>query len=171
MSKILISLLFVVLLFVGSCGEINTGDSGNTGNTDDSGDNFPNEHDGLNWSDVSSDKMNWNDATSYCQNLGGRLPTISELRTLIQNCPGTETGGECGVTDSCLSWQDCRNDACDGCEYDDSGKYSVFGGYAYWFWSSSERSDDAGVFWHVGFQGGNVYSAYKHDHGYVRCVK
>jgi len=142
-------------------------DTGNTGATCTGSDKFCHSHDGLNWSDASSDYMTWDEAITYCENLGGRLPTISELRTLIQNCAATETGGECGVTDDCLSY-DCWNDPCDGCEYDESGKYSVFGD-TYWFWSSSELSDAAGLAWSVDFVNGHVY--YVSYYFYVRCVR
>ena len=131
---------------------------------------FCHEHEGLNWSDASSDYMAWDDAVTYCENLGGRLPTISELRTLIQNCQATETGGECGVTDDCLSWDDCWNDACDGCGYDGSSKYSVFGDI-YWFWSSSEQSDDANYAWGVKFSYGDVSFSNKVLNVSVRCVR
>jgi uncharacterized protein (TIGR02145 family) len=114
--------------------------------------------------------MNWDEAVSYCEDLGGRLPTISELRTLIQNCPATETGGECGATDSCLS-SDCWNGKCDGCENDTSGKYSVFGDTS-WFWSSSEQSSSSDFAWVVHFYNGNVRNGYKNDDFYdVRCVR
>jgi hypothetical protein len=176
MNKALISLMFVLLFFVGACGDDdkgntgNTGDSGNTGATCTGSDKFCHSHDGLNWSDASSDYMTWDEAITYCENLGGRLPTISELRTLIQNCQGTETGGECGVTDSCLSSEDCWNDPCYGCEYDESGKYSVFGD-TYWFWSSSEQSDYAGYAWGVYFGLGSVSDGYKHHSVSVRCLR
>lgn len=125
---------------------------------DDTG-NFPNEHDDLNWSDKAQDTMNWDDAVEYCEKLGGRLPTISELRTLIQNCPATETGGECEVTDSCLSW-DCLTDPCDGCEDDGSGKYSVFGDTVV-LWSSSKPSDYTDGAWAVAFSNGKVNTIFK----------
>ena len=164
MKKVLVSMLFIVSFVMISCG----GDTGDTGNT---GDNFPNEHDSLNWSDASSSFMTWDEAVTYCENLGGRLPTISELRTLIQNCSGTETGGECGVTDACLSDDNCGNDACSECENDESGKYSVFGDTA-WFWTSSELSGDASLVWAVYFGNGLVHGYYKSDHyGSVRCAK
>ncbi|MFO7736362.1 MAG: hypothetical protein R6W70_09150, partial [bacterium] len=106
------------------------------------------------WSDKTSE-MNHSDAISYCEGLGGHLPTISELRTLIQNCPDTETGGACGVTDECLSYSNCWNDTYGGCSFDDSGKYSVFGDKGR-FWSSSVLSDNADIAWYVYFSNGNV---------------
>jgi hypothetical protein len=163
-----------------------TGDTGNTGNsgntvdtgnacdTGNTGDNFPNEHNGLYWSDVldTSDGGSWGDAVGCCKILGGRLPTISELRTLIQNCPGTETGGECGVTDDCLSLGDCRNYACGGCEEDKFGKYSVFGDTG-WFLSSSRQSDNDFYVWYVNFKNGVVCSTYLQPTYFpvFRCVR
>jgi uncharacterized protein (TIGR02145 family) len=168
MKKILISLMIILLFILGSCGESDTGDTG-----DCSGD-FPNYHKGLCWSDASNYTMRWDEAVTYCEELGGRLPTISELRTLIKNCPGAETGGECGVTDECLS-SDCQNDACVGIDedkYDESGKYSVFGDKGH-FWSSSERSDYAeDAVWIVHFSYGcYVPSSRKTSKSDVRCVK
>ena len=159
MKKILIPLLllsvFVVVLMFSSCNRC-------TGN-------FPHSHGGLCWSDKTPDAMTWEDAITYCKNLGGRLPTLSELRTLIQNCPATQTGGACGVTDSCLSWNDCRDSSCDGCSSDSSGKYSVFGD-AGWFWSSSVPSEYTDLAWFVNFLNGNVSLNYR-DYFYgVRCV-
>jgi len=178
MVKTLILLMIAMIFFVVSCGGINTGkDIGDTGNTQadvdndtgDTGDNFPNEHDGLNWSNASYNRT-WDEAVEYCKNLGGRLPTISELRTLIQNCPATETGGECGVTDSCLSYTDCRTDPCIGCEEDMSGKYSVFGDTEL-LWLSLERSDNTNNVWRVYFDYGLVDDSGKNAYTRVRCVE
>lgn len=185
----------------GNSGDIgNTGDADNpddtgdadlndTGNTTDDSDTdsgdtsylwscpdsnkFCHSHDGLNWSDVGYLFVDWDYAMFYCKDLGGRLPTISELRTLIQNCPETETDGECNVMDSCLSYGDCRNDPCGGCGYSESVKYSVFRDKEY-LWSSSELSDDVFSAWGVYFYDGSVYSSSKLGYGstfYVRCVK
>ena len=130
----------------------------------------------LQWSEKAPKTMEWDDAMNYCKNLneGGhndwRLPNINELRTLIQNCPATQSGGECKVTDSCLSYSDCRNDACNGCSSDSSGGHSKFGDTR-WFWSSSVRSDNSDKTWGVSFDDGGVSFGSKSTDDYVRCVR
>ena len=137
----------------------------------------------LTWSSLKSYKndgttygLTWDEAVSYCNNLseGGssnwRLPNIDELRTLIQNCPGTVTGGECGVTDSCLSSSECYISACSGCDYDSTGRHSKLGD-TYWFWSSSVLSDNSGFAWSVAFFTGGVCKISKGDTYSVRCVR
>ena len=131
---------------------------------------FPFKHGELRWSKKATKKMNWYDAKEYCKDLGGRLPTISELRTLIKNCPKTETGGPCGVTDSCLSWGKCRKEACDGCSYDDSGKYSVLRD-PYWLWSSTLLSGGNGDAWFLDFYYGSVSDNRRYIKSGVRCVR
>ncbi|HQN73774.1 MAG TPA: hypothetical protein PLX56_11715 [bacterium] len=93
-------------------------------------------------------------AQDHCKKIGGRLPTISELRSLIQNCPGAETGGECNVENDCLSYS-CKNEACSQCEIDISGKYSVFGDYES-FWSDSMNSDNYSQSWVITFINGSI---------------
>ena len=131
----------------------------------------------LQWSEKSSQKtMNWSDALEYCQNLneGGhkdwRLPTISELRTLIKDCSTTQTGGKCGVTDSCLSWSECDKNTCYGCA--PLGSYSLYSKLGDTrLWSSSLRSDSAGKAWHVTFMDGAVGSNPVDKLFHVRCVR
>ena len=140
--------------------------------------NFPNHNEGRCWSDEALNEMgravemDRADAISYCEGLGGHLPTISELRTLIQKCSQTETGGSCGVTDSCLSYSDCWNDDCSGCSYDSSGKYSVFGDIG-WIWSSSVLLDNANDGWYVNFRRAGVGTSNRGSYDndvIVRCV-
>ncbi len=161
MRKSLVLLIFVLVLFVGACGGDDTGDTGSS---------FPNEHYGFNWSNASSDKMIWSDAVEYCEDLGGHLPTISELRTLIQNCPGTETGGGCRVTDSCRSWEYCWDDVCNGCSGAPDGRYSKFGDVGD-LWSSSTPSDFGDQAWGVVFSRGMVYPNTSYAYYHVRCVQ
>ena len=135
----------------------------------------------LMWSKKSNRSMQNNTVESYCAELseGGyddwRLPTINELRTLIQNCPKTVTGGSCSVTDNCLS-STCMptEDSC-SCEtipinapYD--GKYSKFGeteitGFA----SASTLEENSKYRWVV--SAGSVYSSSSSSYSLVRCVR
>ena len=133
---------------------------------------FPTEYAGLEWSNSPSDQMNWQEATKYCENIGGRLPTISEIRKLIQNCPATETGGECKVADDCLLFNECDGYGCDGCEYDYgyTGIYSVFGGNSD-MWSSSSDSNNSDGAWMVYFNSASVVYENKKNMISFRCVK
>ena len=129
----------------------------------------------LTWSAKAQYTMKWQSAVEYCENLSEdgyddwHLPTISELRTLIQNCH-TETGGTCGVTDSCLSGNGCIRD-CDSC-YDENNpdEYSKLGDKGR-FWSSST---DIGEAWFVNFSDGHVGSiltSSSEDYLSARCVR
>ena len=44
--------------------------------------NFPHNWVSLDWSNVASSEMDWDSANEYCENLGGRLPTLAELHKL-----------------------------------------------------------------------------------------
>ncbi len=127
--------------------------------------------DGGEWSKLTNNHMHWEEAARYCKSIGGRLPTISELRTLVKNCPAVEPGGECKVEKDCLSALECRNSACDGCKPTDDGRYSVFGDRGF-FWSSSIVQDEGGMAWMIMSDGGEISPSGK-SYGYydVRCVK
>ena len=134
------------------------------------------------WSLRSSDPMTWSDAYYYCERLkisnacgysDWHLPTISELRTLIQNCPATVTGGSCRVTDDC-SVSNCMDyDACHGCDYDVSGKYSRLGdNIGLWSTSPSDSTPDTESLWVVRFENGGVNDVVvSSSNFYVRCVR
>lgn len=107
------------------------------------------DNDPLMWSSLQEKSYPSNPfiESSACDNVndGGfsdwRLPTIDELRTLIQNCDNTKTGGSCAITNECLSWDDCITDSCNGCDKDLSGKYSKLGDTT-WLYSVSEQPDN-----------------------------
>ena len=133
----------------------------------------------LYWSKRSRNAMNWNAAVKYCENLneGGysdwRLPTISELRTTIKNCSGSQSGGSCRVSDNCLG-SNCWSDDC-RCEYreNNGGYYSKLGGDddKVWLWSSSVQSDGPNRRWVVSFGNGIVSHSNVDYDNYVRCVR
>ena len=131
------------------------------------------------WSAKSSDEMNWDDAGSYCENLteGGyddwRLPTIDELRTVIQNCSGSQIGGACAISDpDHLSNSDFSNDCyCDSMG-SNNGYYSRLGDDdLVSLWSSSTTSGNTDRAWRVGFDDAYVYGYNKSGNNYVRCVR
>lgn len=106
-----------------------------------------------------------------------RLPTISELRTLVRGCAATEDGGSCGVTDSCLDNSKCRNGDCDGCANQQGpgpdGHYwpDEFGGGDWWFWSYSFVTDVSGNSWYLGFDNAIVNNSDYKDKYCGRCVR
>lgn len=138
----------------------------------------------LQWSSRSSKKMNWDTAVSYCENLtennhdDWRLPNIDELRTTIKNCPKTETGGECKVSEKgeCLSLEQCvgkQKGSC-ACEYKENngGYYSKLGDPdGVWLWSSSIVSDKPESRWRVGCSTGFVIPSDAATNLHVRCVR
>lgn len=128
------------------------------------------------WSDRSSNKMNWQAAKEYCENLseGGfddwRLPTISELKTTIQNCQSG--GSSCRVSDSCLS-DDCWSKSCycDG-RGTNGGYYSKLGDdNSVILWSSSTCANYTDYALGVTFDGGGVVNYAKPGIRNVRCVR
>jgi Protein of unknown function (DUF1566)/PEGA domain len=140
---------------------------------------------GLTWQVSPMGKaMIWNAAKSHCASLrlggssGWRLPTISELRSLIRGCPRIQKGGSCRVTDSCLSRRCWRKDKC----YSSSRKDVLGPGGAYWppelkgkawhYWSSSAVVADSDYrAWTVGFDDGRVYYRNVRYGSFVRCVR
>ncbi len=126
------------------------------------------------WSKRAVDKMNWEDAVNYCENLeengksDWRLPLISELRSLIQNCPGNETGGECGLTDHFDKIDDTKS--CVRCGLVNENEYSKL-----WergiFWSSKTYSGSDDFAWSVHFYLGSLSRYNKENLLSVRCTR
>jgi len=125
-------------------------------NTNGCSSDFPDKHDGTCWS-VSKGFQDRASAVAFCDEIGGRLPTIDELRTLVQNCAATATGGTCGVVDGCLDKATCCDDSCAGCEEDKTGLYSVFGDVSAMnhHWGSSSVSTP-GNYWIIDFQNAGI---------------
>ena len=134
---------------------------------------------GLTWQVVpTGGKVNWSPAKQHCSDLrlagqdDWRLPTMSELRTLIRGCPSTVTGGDCRVAnDSVIS--DARG--CEGCSSGPSNRCfrpeeltGVCGNY----WSSSAVPDIVDGVWVLSSKDGGIgYSMAKRHSLAVRCVR
>ncbi len=145
---------------------------------------------GLMWQrDIDYTMKSHYDAETYCQNLtyaghdDWRMPTISELRTIIRGDTATVTGGSCGVTDDCLSIS-CYSNSCNNSERANlgPGENGLFWQIGTWnwkgqdfayHWSSSIISDDTSNAWCVAFDRGNIdgNSLDRNDLIYVRCVR
>lgn len=100
-----------------------------------------------------------------------RMPTISELRTLIRGCPKTQTGGVCDVTDDCTDPVECRYGSDCFCNAGDGPEGGCYGpteisDNCMDYWSSSETSNY--LRWMVSFYVGGVgVGAYD---GYARII-
>ncbi len=131
------------------------------------------------------------EALDYCANLviesheDWRLPTISELRSLIRGCDATVTGGDCPTIDGCMDW-DCWDSVCEGCSFNGG---SGLGG-CYWpiqlegecegpdsmHWTSSILTGGNSA-WNVWFLRGGIFSAVttysseQWNRSYARCVR
>ena len=140
---------------------------------------------GLTWQVTpTGGSMKWSKAKEHCGGVAPsghtnwRLPTISELRTLIRGCPDTVPGGACKVTESCLSSNSCWDKgACWSCSNEDGpadGCYwpDEMHGPCSWYWSSSPVEDHDDLAWYVYFFSGYVGNLGVYGGvGSVRCVQ
>ena len=127
------------------------------------------------WSVKSLNKMNWQEANDYCQNLTEReqrdwhLPTIEEVRDLIQSCPGTITSGTCSVSETCAD-TDCLDENCQACSPESDGSYSRLGDINQ-LWSATSVSNNDSSAWFVDFSNAGIYQDGKENYRYVRCAR
>jgi len=125
----------------------------------------------------------WSYANKYCNENqpglpgeGWRLPTISELRSIIRGCPNAEASGTCGVIDQCLSYSDCWSESCSGCLQDGgpaNGCYwdPYLQGECILYWSSSQVDDEVYDAWAVSFEDGRIGYVGTGSFLGVRCVR
>jgi len=128
-------------------------------------------------------RMTQTEAVQYCDDLGGwRLPTITELRSLIRGCVATTCGdsdescGGCGLTDSCTTNGDCTSPLCDGYELGngpDHGCYwpAELEGECGSYWSTKSLDNGGTQFLYVDFQDAAVSNIYKTSALHARCIK
>jgi len=139
---------------------------------------------GLYWQNPpSTSAMIFSDAIQYCQDLslGGvtdwRLPSISELRFLIQGCVNTTKDGACPVTDTCTKTSCWNGLTCNGCGVgsgpgpDACYWYDDFTGTCSWYWSSSRVSGSTTFSWSVVFDEGKIAQNLTITSSYARCVR
>jgi hypothetical protein len=159
-----------------------TTDQGSTADPGSEGGTWYDPSSGLTWQNPPLDGTRiWSNAKSYCSGLtmdsgGWRLPTISELRSLIRGCTATQTGGSCGVTESCLSYGSCRDSSCSGCLYNGGPSEGCYWpdeleGPCSWYWSSSAAVDPIDRAWYVDFVSGFVDLVRIGAGSHVRCVR
>jgi len=137
---------------------------------------------GLMWQKSQApNMMNYYDAVEYCKDLtldgysDWRLPSISELKTLIVGCQsGTDA---CSLSDKCLTsgcWTE-KTCACKDNKGPGEGGYylqkGVWQGGGNGFWSASVPSDNPDFACHVFFYNGNVYINYRNNEYAARCVR
>ncbi|HOW51623.1 MAG TPA: DUF1566 domain-containing protein [bacterium] len=130
-------------------------------------------HAGLEWSPRSEEMMNWQAANHYCSSIGGRLPTISELRKIIINCPGSTYGGACKVISeepvcldvSCYEDSKCQ---CDGSADSYSALNDDKNGH---LWSSTSLVKYSDAVFVVHFVSGSIYTPNKYHNFQARCVR
>ncbi len=135
------------------------------------------------WEDpYPTQQYSWNDAVAYCEDLivgaseDWRMPTVTELRSLVRGCSVTEVDGSCPISDN--SPQSDETEECNGCE----GHMGPGNGGCYWdealvgdcdivFWSFSEITDVSEGVWVFGFGWAIIADWSKGQADYVRCVR
>lgn len=132
-------------------------------------------------------------AAEYCRalQLGGlgawRLPTVSELRTLVHGCQGRQWGGSCQVADpQCLTKSCWTAKTCGHCKlkagpdkgcYWEPEKWSGSCTETWFYWTSSVFDKFVDHYWVVRFQGGGMFDDgvvgfnAELGEGSVRCVR
>ena len=131
---------------------------------------------GLAWQQDSGPTLLWTDAVAYCEGLDlaglvWRLPTIGELRCLVDGCQETALDGDCEVTDECTG-TGCLTTACDGCgdaETIDCYWSSQLGaGCDDPLWSASTMDEESA--WLLHFRDGSISHDELTEGHLVRCV-
>jgi len=131
---------------------------------------------GLEWQQSPPDiALTWQEAKDTCEQAGWRLPTISELRTIIVGCEALDL---CGVTDECTSWQHCQGTTCtaqcdvymgpglDGC-YRPEGLEGSCGSR----WSATKYTDAENYAFTISFNVGHISGSKMDAKSWYRCVR
>lgn len=133
----------------------------------------PNPAKQLQWSKNPATKIIWKEADWYCRNIkedgytDWRLPTIDELRSMVENCPDSVVGGACSIseTNGKLDQNDYNKVTCNGCK---GGRVKLKG--RGWFWSSS-RKTGTDHYWVISFNNARISSGKMIMPYNVYCVR
>ena len=127
----------------------------------------------LQWSKKPRFFTTWTAANEYCGNLDEdghkdwRIPTIDELRSIVEKCPETAPGGKCAISErnGKLRIDDYNKQDCRGCR---RGRIDLPGNG--WFWSSSQRPD-TDHYWVISFKNTRISEAKMNTPYNVYCVR
>ena len=134
------------------------------------------EVDGMLWSPISGKRLTFKEADVYCSSLksGGysdwHLPTVDDLKTLVQHCPNLEPDGACRLSEDggCLLARKCLNK--NKCKCSSSGKHSKLND-AVAIWSASLNSSDSQEAYFFDFGSGKIEVQYIGAKAFVRCTR
>lgn len=98
---------------------------------------------GVEWGPTSTEEMSWKKAQKHCEKLGGRLPEVNELQSIV----------------------DYR-------QYNPAINKKIFPDTkSYWYWTETQRAGSPGFAWVVTFDDGGVDDGGKGFYSYVRPVR
>ena len=97
---------------------------------------------GLDWGPSSAEEMTFIKAETYWENLGGRLPTIHEIFSLV-DFSKRDPASQKAFADMKLDW----------------------------YWTGTTVAGNSDVAWCVNFHSGNVDSTHKDNNNFVRPVR
>ena len=131
-----------------------------------------------NWSNLSPLGGNYPYAVNYCKNLeedghkDWRLPNISELREMVQDCPKIEPNGECKIRKDNTSTKKWKMEQC-ACAFSENeyGAYSKFGD-SQCLWSSTVAALSFSKIAYVFCPDGGLIAPVKKEQMMrVRCIR
>ena len=127
------------------------------------------------WSETKKTKLSQGGCNTQCTNLneggyssGWRLPTINELRMLVQNCSKTVSlpEGVCQVSDDCIQTS-CKTES--DCKCSSGADYSKLGDTDS-LWSGTKVESNMSAAWYINFSNAYIDSTNTSDKKSARCV-
>lgn len=144
----------------------------------DAGPPLPCDHVGiLEWGPVADTRRNLAAAKAFCESQEGgwRVPTICELRSLLDGCPDSDAPGDCAVDETGCT--DFCGGNCSGCPLGagpgTNGCYvapteAIPCGF---YWSSTPHKSWANSIWVIDLERAFPFSTAPTGNLYIRCVR